>query len=154
MNMPAISSKTLSNEPIYTIGAAANLVGVSVQMLRLYESEGLVIPFKKSSQHRLYSEVDIERIRCIRKMINEEKISIVGIKRMLALIPCWAIKNCGKENREQCAAFTDYKQPCWLQNKVADGCDNSDCRNCPVYTKVSDCSSLKQIFNQIEHVEL
>jgi MerR family transcriptional regulator, heat shock protein HspR len=154
MNMPAISSKSLSNEPIYTIGAAANLVGVSVQMLRLYESEGLVIPFKKSSQHRLYSEVDIERIRCIRKMINEEKISIVGIKRMLALIPCWAIKNCGKENREQCAAFTDHKQPCWLQNKVADGCDNSDCRNCPVYAKVSDCSSLKQIFNQIEQVEL
>ncbi len=143
-----------SNEPTYTIGAAANLIGVSVQMLRQYESEGLVLPFKKSSLHRLYSEADIERIRCIRKMISEEKISIVGIKRMLALIPCWAIKNCSKEDRQTCKAFTDYTQPCWLQKETSNGCENSNCRLCPVYLKVSNCASLKQILNQVEHIEL
>ncbi|MDI6802320.1 MAG: MerR family transcriptional regulator [Bacteroidota bacterium] len=152
-----MSEKTyipLSNEPIYSIGTAADSVGLSVQMLRLYEAEGLVLPFKKSSLHRLYSEADIERILCIRKMINEEKISIVGIKRMLALIPCWAIKNCPKEERENCKAFTDHTQPCWLQKETFNGCDNSACRLCPVYEKVSNCASLKQILNQVEHIEL
>lgn len=144
----------LSNEPVYTIGAAADLVGLSVQMLRLYEAEGLILPYKKASSHRLYSEADIERIRCIRQMINEEKISIVGIKRLLALIPCWAIKNCLKENRESCKAFTDHTQPCWLQKETSNGCENSDCRLCPVYLKVSNCASLKQILNQVEHIEL
>ncbi|MDP2207725.1 MAG: MerR family DNA-binding transcriptional regulator, partial [Bacteroidota bacterium] len=38
-----------SNEPVYSIGTAADLVGLSVQMLRLYEAEGLILPFKKSS---------------------------------------------------------------------------------------------------------
>lgn len=145
---------SLSNEPVYSIGAAANLIGLSVQMLRLYEAEGLVLPFKKSSLHRIYSEADIERIRCIRKMINEEKISIVGIKRLLALIPCWAIKNCPKVVRENCKAFTDHTQPCWLQKETSNGCDNTACRLCPVYQKVSNCSSLKQILNQVEHIEL
>ncbi|MDP2210087.1 MAG: MerR family transcriptional regulator [Bacteroidota bacterium] len=144
----------LSNEPIYTIGAASKAVGLSVQMLRLYETEGLILPFKKSSLHRLYSETDIERIRCIRKMINEEKISIVGIKRLLALIPCWAIKNCPKGNRESCKAFTDHTQPCWLQKETSNGCENSHCRLCPVYLKVSNCASLKQILNQVERVEV
>ncbi len=152
--MPKKSYIQLSNEPVYSIGTAADLVGLSVQTLRLYEAEGLVLPYKKSSQHRLYSESDIERIRCIRKMINEEKISIVGIKRLLALIPCWAIKNCPKEAKENCRAFTDHTQPCWLQKQTSNGCDNSACRLCPVYLKVSNCASLKQILGQVEHIKL
>lgn len=143
-----------SDEPIYSIGTAAELVGLSVQMLRLYEAEGLVLPLKKSSLHRLYSESDIERIRCIRKMINEEKISIVGIKRMLALIPCWAIKNCSKKNRESCKAFADYTKPCWMQKETSNGCEKTNCRECSVYQKVSNCASLKHLLNQVEYVEV
>lgn len=152
--MPKKSYIHLSNEPIYSIGAAADLVRLSVQMLRLYESEGLILPFKKYSLHRLYSEADVERICCIRKMINEDKINIVGIKRMLALIPCWAIKNCAQEYREKCKEFTDYSQPCWLQKSVSNGCDNSSCRECSVYQNIKSCSSLKQLLNQVEHIEL
>lgn len=100
------------NIPIYSIGEVADRLGISVQLLRLYEAEGLILPFKKSSRHRLYSEFDISRIECIRKMINEEEISIIGIKRILSLIPCWAIKYCSEKERDGCLAYTGSVEPC------------------------------------------
>jgi predicted site-specific integrase-resolvase len=36
--------KILDYEPIYTIGPAAQKLGISVPTLRLYEKEGLIIP--------------------------------------------------------------------------------------------------------------
>ena len=67
-----------NDSPVYTIGTAAKMLSVSVQTLRLYEHEGLILPFKTPGNQRMYSPEDIERLRCIRKMINEEKISIDG----------------------------------------------------------------------------
>ncbi|MDE3059313.1 MAG: MerR family transcriptional regulator, partial [Bacteroidota bacterium] len=47
---------------------AAQLVGISVHTLRMYEIEGLIIPFKKDSGQRLYSDLDVERLKCLRKV--------------------------------------------------------------------------------------
>ncbi len=74
-------------EPIYSISTAAKLLGISVPTLRVYEKEGLIIPFKKESNQRLYSQADLERVECIRNGINEKKISVNGIKAMYSLIP-------------------------------------------------------------------
>ena len=63
------------DEPKYTISMAAKLSGISIHTLRMYEREGLIIPFKKDSNQRLYTDRDIERIACIRKTINEDKIN-------------------------------------------------------------------------------
>ena len=71
------------NNPKYTISNAANLLDISVHTMRMYEREGLVIPFKKESGQRLYSDNDIERITCIRYSIKEEKLNIQGIKKIL-----------------------------------------------------------------------
>src|SRR3989339_600291 len=87
------------DEPIFPIRAAAQLLKISVHTLRMYEREGLIIPFKKESSHRLYSQTDLKRIECIRRAINEMKISINGIKTMYSLIPCWEIMGCSGENR-------------------------------------------------------
>ena len=57
--------------------------------------------------------MDLERIKCIRKAINEDKMGIEGISRMLALIPCWAIVNCSEKDRKNCEAFDRYTKPCW-----------------------------------------
>lgn len=141
--MPEKPNIQLSIEPIYSIGAAANLVGVSVQTLRLYEAEGLVLPFKKSSLHRLYSEVDIERIRCIRKMINEEKIGIAGIQHINALIPCWEIVSCSQKDRAHCEAFRNHTKACWTFDHPKNSCDARDCRSCPVYKESFDCTKIK-----------
>lgn len=149
-----ILNNTGPNEPVYSIGKVARIVGVSVQMLRLYEYEGLIIPYKKSSLHRLYSQVDIDRLVCIRKMINEEKISIMGIKRIMALIPCWAIKRCPVEVRNSCQAFRDHTKPCWLHKSDSDGCDKNKCRDCLVYKNLVNCSGIKLLLNQVNELVL
>ncbi len=43
------------DEPIYPIRTAAKLLNISVHTLRMYEKENLILPFKKSTSHRLYS---------------------------------------------------------------------------------------------------
>lgn len=137
------------NNTYYSIGEAAEKVGLSVQMIRLYEAEGLIIPFKKSSLHRLYTEEDIERIRCIRRMINEEKISITGIKRIMAMIPCWIIKKCNREISSKCDAFKNYLQPCWVTKTKIENFNKNICRNCPVYVESISCKKIKEYIRQI-----
>src|SRR3989304_5728011 len=89
-------------EPLFPISITAKLLGISVHILRMYERENLIIPFKKKTNHRLYSKADIERISCIRRAINEYKISIAGIKTIYSLIPCWQIVKCSDEDRKNC----------------------------------------------------
>ena len=67
-----------SNNPIYTISNAAKLLDISAHTLRMYEREGLLIPFRKNSNQRLYSDKDLERVKCIKNTINEDKINIEG----------------------------------------------------------------------------
>ncbi len=126
-----------------TIGEAAELIGVSVPTIRLYEREGLIISFRNDQEHRMFSDADIERIRCLRNAINTEKISISGIRHMLAMIPCWRIKNCPEDARTSCPAFSTHDTPCWMVTNKSWECKNTDCRQCAVYTKFSDCRSVK-----------
>jgi len=128
----------------YSIGEAADLLGVSIPTLRLYEREGLILPLRKTSRHRLYSRTDLERIRCLRETINLKKVSIAGIKRLLALIPCWKIHNCSAGEREACPAFLDTETPCWSVPQKPGACGTADCRSCPVYFEVADCSTIKR----------
>ena len=139
----------LSTQPVYTISTAARLLGISIPTLRMYEKEGLIIPFKKSSSHRLYSDMDLERIRCLRKVINGGKMGIESIRRMLALIPCWAIVGCSESDRKQCDAFNSYENPCWMHHHKNNICSDRDCRECEVYNSFSDCSSLKEKLKEL-----
>ncbi|MFZ1279446.1 MAG: MerR family transcriptional regulator, partial [Ignavibacteriaceae bacterium] len=120
-------------EPIYPIRIAAKLLNISVHTLRMYEKEDLILPYKKSSSHRLYSLNDIDRINCIRSAINESKISINGIKTIYSMMPCWEVMNCSKEDRSKCSAFLRHSGPCWAVKGDDTVCANKDCRNCSVY---------------------
>ena len=53
----------INEEPLYPIGTAARMLNVSVHTLRLYEREGLILPHRKDTGHRLYSNADIERVQ-------------------------------------------------------------------------------------------
>jgi MerR family transcriptional regulator/heat shock protein HspR len=140
----------LNSEPLYTISTAAKLLGISVQTLRMYEKEGLIIPFKKTSNQRLYSDEDVERIRCIRKTINEDKISINGIKTILSLIPCWKITNCS-EDGEACQAFSEHRNPCWTLQKKNNFCLDVECRECEVYRNFGNCGMIKTKIRDLTH---
>ena len=141
--------QTINTDPIYAIGIAAKKVGVSVLLLRVYEREGLIIPFKKESSHRLYSYADIERLKCIRKIIKENKLNIAGINAMLSLIPCWEIISCSQTDKENCDAFKGSFRPCWSYKHINNICATYDCRECKVYKDYFNCDSIKNKFQKI-----
>lgn len=135
--------------PLYSIGSTARILNISVHTLRMYEKAGLILPFKKESHHRLYSESDIHRLKCIRSAINDKKISIAGIKTIYSLIPCWEITKCSEEERKNCEAYQSHSKPCWTFEHTGNKCSNIDCRNCEVYKKFSDCEKVKDLLIKI-----
>jgi MerR family transcriptional regulator/heat shock protein HspR len=76
-------------------------------------------------------------------MINEEKVSIAGIRHLLSLIPCWAIKNCPPDERTRCGAFRQHEKPCWLASNKSWECRSAECRECVVYATIANCETLK-----------
>ncbi len=136
-------NESSNDKPVYPIRTAAKLLNISVHTLRMYEKEDLILPFKKSSNHRLYSRNDIDRINCIRSAINDSKISINGIKTIYAMMPCWEVLNCSKEDRSKCSAFLRHSGPCWAVKGDDTICATKDCRNCLVYQEYGECGSIK-----------
>jgi MerR family transcriptional regulator/heat shock protein HspR len=137
------------NEPVFPIRTAAKLLNISVHTLRMYEREGLIIPFKKSSNQRLYSKADLERIECIRRAINTEKLSIKGIVRIFSLIPCWKIAGCSEEDRKNCKAYNGNSVPCWMINHKNNFCSDRECRTCEVYNNYGECHSIKEKIKEL-----
>ena len=138
-----------NNEPIFPIRTAAKLLKISVHTLRMYERESLIIPFKKETSHRLYSKDDLVRIECIRNAINQQKISINGIKTIYSLIPCWEVIGCSIKDRNKCSAFNSHNQPCWSSVHKGTICRNNNCRECEVYTKYSECENIKELIKSV-----
>jgi len=133
----------VADATVLPISSAAHLLGISVQTLRMYEREGLIIPHKRQSGQRAYSLKDVDRLRCIRKAVNEERVGIEGVRRVLALIPCWAIVGCPQEERVACRAYTEASAPCWTFKHESNICATRDCRACDVYKSLGDCASIK-----------
>jgi MerR family transcriptional regulator, heat shock protein HspR len=69
----------------YMISVAADLVGMHPQTLRLYESKGLVRPARTPGGTRLYSEVDLERLRLIQRLTTELGLNLAGVEQVLRL---------------------------------------------------------------------
>ena len=144
-------NKSNLDTPKYSIGTVARMLGVSVQTLRMYESEGLILTFKTPGSQRLYSDADIERIECIRKAINEEKISIAGIKRIHSMIPCWNIVQCSEEERKALYNFRSHTGGCWTHKNEYLICSSRDCRLCEVYKLSSRCDQVKEQIYKLDH---
>src|SRR6478735_12393118 len=69
---------------VYSITVAAELSGMSVQALRLYERKGLLHPHRTAGGTRRYSDTDIVRLRRIHKLIDDG-VNLTGIARVLGL---------------------------------------------------------------------
>ena len=69
-----------------TIGEAAELVGVSRAMLRIWEREHLIRPTRSPGGHRLYTPDDISRMREIVRLRTEERLNAAAIRRELGPI--------------------------------------------------------------------
>jgi len=71
---------------LVTIGDAAELVGVSRTMLRIWEREHLIRPDRSPGGHRLYTPADIARMREIVRLRTEERLNAAAIRRELGPI--------------------------------------------------------------------
>lgn len=120
-------------DPIVAIGTVAEKTGASVSTIRMYEAEGLILPHRAESGHRLFSLEDIDRIRKIREMIQEHGLNIEGIRRMQAMLPCWQLLPCKLKKWDQCPAFKDNSKPCWTIKGLHCVEQGNECRKCMVY---------------------
>ena len=75
----------LSTDPIYTLSVASKLSGVPMHSIRQYVEKALIIPFRTQGNRNLFSEVDILRLKCIKRSLNDDKINVSGIKAMYSL---------------------------------------------------------------------
>lgn len=135
--------------PVYTLSIAADLSGVPSHSIRQYIDKGLLIPFRKESSRNLFSQVDILRLKFIHKLLDEDGLNIAGIRSLLALIPCWKVRNCTCEEREKCQAFTSVTYPCWEASEKGTLCKNTNCRECEVYGAVENYPDLKSFLKTI-----
>jgi MerR family transcriptional regulator, heat shock protein HspR len=69
---------------VYGISVAAELSGVAVQSLRLYESHGLVTPVRSDGGTRRYSSDDLARLRRVSQLVAAG-VNLAGIGRILEL---------------------------------------------------------------------
>jgi len=76
---------TARDTPRYLISTAAQLTGLHPQTLRQYDRLGLVSPKRTAGRGRRYSDRDIERLREVQQLSQEEGINLAGIRRILAL---------------------------------------------------------------------
>ena len=75
----------MPDRPRYMISVAAELVGMHPQTLRLYEAKGLVRPARTPGGTRLYSDLDIERLRLIQRLTTELGLNLAGVEQVLRL---------------------------------------------------------------------
>jgi MerR family transcriptional regulator/heat shock protein HspR len=75
----------MDDRPRYMISVAAELVGMHPQTLRVYETKGLVRPRRTPGNTRLYSEVDLERLRLIQRLTTELGLNLAGVETVLRL---------------------------------------------------------------------
>jgi MerR family transcriptional regulator/heat shock protein HspR len=75
----------MDDRPRYMISVAAEIVGMHPQTLRIYEAKGLVNPQRTAGNTRLYSEVDLDRLRLIQQLTTELGLNLAGVEHVIRL---------------------------------------------------------------------
>ena len=135
--------------PVYTLGVAAQLSGIPAHSIRQYIDRGLLIPYKRESKRHLFSDQDISRLKQIHLMIHEKGLNFSGIRALMAMVPCWALRPCSAEDRAGCKAYLASSYPCWEASEKGRVCRNENCRECAVYQIFSRESDLKGVIRAL-----
>jgi len=136
-------------EPIYTLGIASRLSGISVYTIQQWINKGLILPHKTASKRNLFSDTDIKRLRNIRKLKDEHGLNITGIKALFALIPCWILRPCTENDRKNCEAYDLFEFPCWEASEKGPECKYIDCRTCEVYSAPVEFENIKSLIKKL-----
>ncbi len=104
---PLLGERSAESGACFPIGIVAEMLGVTEQTLRLYESHGLVKPARRARE-RYYCLGDVQWLECLRRLIHRDKISIEGVKRLLGYAPCWEILGAARDVPcTQCPVFRE-----------------------------------------------
>jgi MerR family transcriptional regulator/heat shock protein HspR len=82
--MPSNSKKNESART-FLISVAAELAGMHAQTLRTYDRLGLVRPQRTPGGGRRYSEHDVNLLREVQRLSQDEGVNLAGIKRIIEL---------------------------------------------------------------------
>ena len=69
----------------FLISVAAELAGMHGQTLRTYDRLGLVSPQRSSGGGRRYSQHDVDLLREVQRLSQDEGVNLAGIKRIIEL---------------------------------------------------------------------
>lgn len=69
----------------FVISVAAEMTGLHAQTLRTYDRMGLVTPRRTSGGGRRYTWRDVDRLREISRLSQEDGVNLAGIKEIIRL---------------------------------------------------------------------
>lgn len=78
-------TRCVSRSELLFISVAARMLDMHPQTLRKYERLGLVRPARTIGSMRLYSSEEIERLRFIKRLVEEDGVNLAGVQRLLSL---------------------------------------------------------------------
>lgn len=70
---------------MYVISVAAELTGMHAQTLRTYDRIGLVTPMRTRGGGRRYSRRDVDSLREIQRLSQDDGVNLAGIKEIIRL---------------------------------------------------------------------
>ena len=73
------------DEDVYFISMAARMLGMHPQTLRKYERLGLVQPSRTLGSMRLYSREELDRLKAIKRLVDDGGINLAGVQRLLSI---------------------------------------------------------------------
>jgi MerR family transcriptional regulator/heat shock protein HspR len=73
------------DDEFFFISVAARMLGMHPQTLRKYERLGLVQPSRTIGSMRLYSRDELERLRMIKRLVDDGGINLAGVQRLLSI---------------------------------------------------------------------
>jgi MerR family transcriptional regulator/heat shock protein HspR len=85
MRRTRIHTRVDADRGVFMISVAAELAEMHPQTLRMYEARGLIEPQRSPKGTRLYSQVDVDRLRRIQEMTTEWGMNLAGVERVLEL---------------------------------------------------------------------
>ena len=72
-------------DDLFFISVAARILGMHPQTLRKYERLGLVQPTRTIGSMRLYSREELERLKLIKRLVDDGGINLAGVQRLLSI---------------------------------------------------------------------
>ena len=75
----------MNEHDLYFISVAARMLGMHPQTLRKYERLGLVRPSRTIGSMRLYSRGELDRLKMIKRLVDDAGINLAGVQRLLSI---------------------------------------------------------------------